>query len=397
MTYNELISRLNLILGEEAEYEARVLIENFTKFSYSYVLCNRDVDLSSGELLLALEKREKHIPLQYIVGRWDFYRQTYKVNENCLIPRSDTEILVEKAIELLPCGAHFLDLCTGSGCIAISTLAEREDTSAIMVDKFPETLEIAKENAILNKVENRVKSMLFDVLTDENTLDGQSFDGILSNPPYIRPEVIETLSDEVKKEPYAALYGGDDGSLALGNVAPFSYLQKLSVAFKIISAYLAENADHGVASQPSKGLIGHNSRKLSRSSDRALMNAAKHYLGGKSLAHFNYRAAFRIANSMPEATEASALGIDERYSADSCRHILQGNTEAVFAFLRLRYNLQFKCGIAAHSAYCYRLSTRASDETLYLLGGVYLATVYRYDSIARPQRRHSGSVNDTGV
>lgn len=211
MTYNELISRLNLILGEEAEYEARVLIENFTKFSYSYVLCNRDVDLSSGELLLALEKREKHIPLQYIVGRWDFYRQTYKVNENCLIPRSDTEILVEKAIELLPCGAHFLDLCTGSGCIAISTLAERKDTSAIMVDKFPETLEIAKENAILNKVENRVKSMLFDVLNDENTLDGQSFDGILSNPPYIRPEVIETLSDEVKKEPYAALYGGDDG------------------------------------------------------------------------------------------------------------------------------------------------------------------------------------------
>ena len=211
MTYNELISRLNLISGEDGEYEARVLIENFTKFSYSYVLCNRDVDLSSGELLLALEKREKHIPLQYIVGRWDFYRQTYKVNENCLIPRADTEILVEKAIELLPRGAHFVDLCTGSGCIAISTLCEREDTSALMVDKFPQTIEIAKENAILNKVENRVKPMLFDILTDDNILDGQAFDAILSNPPYIRPEVIETLSDEVKKEPYAALYGGDDG------------------------------------------------------------------------------------------------------------------------------------------------------------------------------------------
>lgn len=211
MTYNELICRLNLISGEEAEYEARVLIENFTKFSYSYVLSNRELDISTNEILSALAKREARIPLQYIIGEWDFYRQTYKVNENCLIPRSDTEILVEKAVELLPPGAHFLDLCTGSGCIAISTLAERGDTSAIMVDKFSETLEIAKENAILNKVENRVKSMLFDVLTDENTLDGQSFDGILSNPPYIRPEVIETLSDEVKKEPYAALYGGDDG------------------------------------------------------------------------------------------------------------------------------------------------------------------------------------------
>ncbi|MBO5716013.1 MAG: peptide chain release factor N(5)-glutamine methyltransferase [Clostridia bacterium] len=211
MKYNELLNRLYVISGEESEYEARVLIENFTKFSYSYVLSNRNVELSSSELLLALEKREARIPLQYIVGKWDFYRQTYIVNENCLIPRSDTEILVEKAVELLPENAHFLDLCTGSGCIAVSTLAERGDTSAIMVDKFKETLEIAKENAILNKVENRACPMLFDVLTQENMLDDMTFDAILSNPPYIRPEVIETLSEEVKKEPYAALYGGEDG------------------------------------------------------------------------------------------------------------------------------------------------------------------------------------------
>ena len=211
MRYNELLNRLYAISGEESEYEARVLIENFTKFSYSYILSNREVDISTNELLSALEKREARIPLQYIVGEWEFYRQTYKVNENCLIPRSDTEILVEKAIEILPINAYFLDLCTGSGCIAISTLAERADTRAIMVDKFDKTLKIAKENAILNKVEKRVTPMLFDVLTDEIILEGQSFDAILSNPPYIRPEVIETLSDEVKKEPYAALYGGDDG------------------------------------------------------------------------------------------------------------------------------------------------------------------------------------------
>ncbi|MBR2381526.1 MAG: peptide chain release factor N(5)-glutamine methyltransferase [Clostridia bacterium] len=211
MNYNELISRLFVISGEDCEFEARIFIECFTDFEYSYVLYNRDVDLKSDKLLSALQKREARIPLQYIVGKWDFYRQTYKVNENCLIPRSDTEILVDKALELLPLNAYFLDLCTGSGCIAISTLCERADTSAVMVDKFEKTLEVAKENAVLNKVENRVEPMLFDVLCDEKTLEGYTFDAILSNPPYIRPEVIETLSEEVKKEPYAALYGGDNG------------------------------------------------------------------------------------------------------------------------------------------------------------------------------------------
>ena len=211
MNYNELISRLFAISGEDSEFEARVFIESFTDFEFSFVLSHRDIDLKSDELLTALQKREAHIPLQYIVGKWDFYRQTYKVNENCLIPRADTEILVEKAIELLPKDANFLDLCTGSGCIAISTLCERKDTSALMVDKFQETLEVAQENAVLNKVESRVNAMLFDVLCDENALEGHLFDAILSNPPYIRPEVIETLSEEVKKEPYAALFGGDDG------------------------------------------------------------------------------------------------------------------------------------------------------------------------------------------
>ena len=158
-----------------------------------------------------MQKREKHVPLQYIIGKWEFYRQIYIVDENCLIPRSDTEILVEKVIELLPPSAFFVDLCTGSGCIAVSILDERKDTTAIMVDKFEKTLELAQKNANLNGVDGRVKAMLFDVLSEENKLLGMKFDAIISNPPYIRPEVIEELSEEVKHEPYAALYGGDDG------------------------------------------------------------------------------------------------------------------------------------------------------------------------------------------
>ena len=211
MKYRDIIAKLRQISPDEYENEAKILIEHFTKKRISHYLINKDEEIVCDELENALNKREKHVPLQYIIGKWDFYRQTYIVNENCLIPRSDTEILVEKAMEILPKGAHFLDLCTGSGCIAISTLAERKDTTAVMVDKFPQTLEIASKNAILNGVDERVTPMLFNVLSEENELLGASFDGILSNPPYIRLEVIEALSDEVKHEPYEALYGGDDG------------------------------------------------------------------------------------------------------------------------------------------------------------------------------------------
>ena len=211
MTYNEFLERLSKISPDEYEFEARIFVETFTNKTVPYLINHPNQDIDNKALDEALKKREEHVPLQYILGKWDFFRQTYIVNENCLIPRSDTEILVEKALELLPANAYFADLCTGSGCIAISTLAERPDTTAVMVDKFAKTLELAQENAHLNGVDGRVRSMLFDVLCDEKELEGMSFDAILSNPPYIRPEVIETLSEEVKKEPYAALYGGDDG------------------------------------------------------------------------------------------------------------------------------------------------------------------------------------------
>lgn len=211
MKYRDILDKLRLISPDEYEIEAKILVEHFTKNRISYYYLNKDEEIDNSELTEALRKREKHIPLQYIIGKWDFYRQTYFVDENCLIPRSDTEILVEKAIELLPQNASFIDLCTGSGCIAISILAERSDTDAVMVDKFSKTLDIACKNSALNGVRERVTPMLFDVLSDEKQLQGMEFDAIISNPPYIRPDVIETLSEEVKCEPYEALYGGDDG------------------------------------------------------------------------------------------------------------------------------------------------------------------------------------------
>lgn len=228
MTYNELLARLKAISPEDFSFEARVMAETFTKFKISYLIANKETELDSIELERSLEARERHVPLQYIVGKWDFFGQTYFVDENCLIPRQDTELLVELAIKLLPRGAHFADLCTGSGCVAISTLCEREDTTACAVDKFSATLEIAKRNAEYNGVSERVSMKLADLLCEGDALEGEHFDVILSNPPYIRTRVIDTLSEEVRREPHAALDGGEDGLIFYRRfISDFSqYLKK---------------------------------------------------------------------------------------------------------------------------------------------------------------------------
>lgn len=180
---------------ENAAHEARLLCEQF----------------SGDELLSAAKRRAAHEPLQYILGEWGFWRESYEVSAHCLVPRPDTEHLVEKAIRELPQGARFLDLCTGSGCVAVSTLASRTDTTAVAVDLFPETLALAQRNAGRNGVAARLHLKEFDVLTVPDPAEWGAFDAILSNPPYIRAEAMEALSEEVKREPYAALYGGQDG------------------------------------------------------------------------------------------------------------------------------------------------------------------------------------------
>lgn len=179
---------------ENALHEARMLCEAFA---------------DPTALDAAVLRREAHEPLQYILGEWGFWRETYEVSAHCLVPRPDTEHLVEAAIARLPRGARFLDLCTGSGCVAISVLASRPDTSAVAVDLFPETLALAARNAARNGVAQRVEFRLANVL-ESPPFTGQ-FDAILSNPPYICTDVVDTLSHEVQREPRAALDGGADG------------------------------------------------------------------------------------------------------------------------------------------------------------------------------------------
>lgn len=211
MTYNEICNALAAANIENNRGEASMLICRFCNINKADLLLRRDEDFGSPELEAAVIKRCEHYPLQYILGYWDFFHETYRVNENTLIPRQDTEKLVELAIRYIPDNARIIDLCTGSGCVAISTLAARKDCRGVAVDIFPETLEIARENAESNGVGDRMGFLACDVLEPSFMDELGKFDCILSNPPYIETHQLSLLDEELSYEPEAALDGGDDG------------------------------------------------------------------------------------------------------------------------------------------------------------------------------------------
>ena len=216
MTYKDIVCHLRSVGIEDAESDAALLLEHYCNANRAHVFSFPDEDYTSSSLEEALKRRMKREPLQYILGEWGFFEESYFVNEHCLIPRADTELLVEKAIAALPRGSRFADLCTGSGCIAISTLKHREDCSALALDLFPNTLKLAQRNACHNGVETRLAFRLADILRSD-ALDGEdTFDAILSNPPYIRTSVLPSLEKELTAEPRAALDGGEDGLIASG-------------------------------------------------------------------------------------------------------------------------------------------------------------------------------------
>ena len=204
LTYRGIIESFKKVNIENARGEAELLIsEIMGEFS-------EDRDYHDERLFDAVQRRCEGYPLQYIIGKWWFARCEFEVSEDCLVPRPDTEAIVEEAIKLLPPDARFADLCTGSGCIAISIADLRGDVSGVAVELYPRTLALAKRNAERNQVANRLEFIEGDVLFGK-ALGEESFDAIISNPPYIRTDVIDSLSREVKHEPRAALDGGEDG------------------------------------------------------------------------------------------------------------------------------------------------------------------------------------------
>ena len=212
-SYKTLVADLRASRVEDPEAEARLLLEYFAGVSYATLLSDRDRTYDLPALEDAVARRRAHEPLQYILGAWEFCGRRFTVNEHCLIPRPDTEILVEEAIRRLPAGAKFADLCTGSGCIAVATLCHRPDTQAVALELYEQTLALATENARANGVGERFSPICADLLSDgvDALAAHAPLDAILSNPPYIRTSDLEGLSAEVHKEPRAALDGGEDG------------------------------------------------------------------------------------------------------------------------------------------------------------------------------------------
>ena len=210
MTYNKAVGLLLEAGIENAETDAAILFEHFAGVGRHTLPFRKDEEIESTELISALERRLSREPLQYILGEWEFCGLRFTLNSDCLCPRPDTELIVELALKNLPPRAHFCDIGTGSGAIAVSTLHFRRDTTAEAFDINENALSAAARNSQINGVADRVKFTKSDALA-EDFLEGKSFDAIVSNPPYIPADVIPTLAPEVLLEPHRALDGGDDG------------------------------------------------------------------------------------------------------------------------------------------------------------------------------------------
>ena len=201
--------RLTAAEVPDADLDAWYLLEWCTGVSRSHYLAYPDEIISHDQeeqYRASLVKRERRIPLQQITGEQEFMGLSFYVNEHVLIPRQDTEILVEETAKFLRDGMQFLDLCTGSGCILLSLLHLKPGVEGTGVDLSPEALKVAEKNRErLGAKAALIQSDLFDKIES-------AFDVIVSNPPYIKRAEIETLMDEVRlHEPYMALDGHEDG------------------------------------------------------------------------------------------------------------------------------------------------------------------------------------------
>lgn len=216
MTYREgrnMVADQLAAAGVENETaESWFLMEAACKINRSYYLIHEQDEMGPEQEKAYLEltrRRCQRMPLQYLTGEQEFMGLPFHVNEHVLIPRQDTEVLVEEAIRIirqdLP-DAKVLDLCTGSGCIGISIQSFCPDVTVTGADISQEALQVAQKNAVQNQMPVQfIHSDLFAEISD-------TYDMIVSNPPYIPSEVIETLMPEVRDhEPMGALDGKSDG------------------------------------------------------------------------------------------------------------------------------------------------------------------------------------------
>ncbi len=203
---------LNKSGAGEGNIDAQIFMMKAVNMDKTGILVNHDYELNEEQIAdfrTMVEKRKSGIPSQYIVGKCEFMGYDFFVDENVLIPRADTEVLVEKVLEFSveKKFKNILDMCTGSGCIAIS-LVLNGIKKAVGADISQGALNIAKKNAEYNDVKNKTEFIHSNLFENINGI----FDAIVSNPPYIPKEDIKSLMREVKDhEPLSALDGGEDG------------------------------------------------------------------------------------------------------------------------------------------------------------------------------------------
>lgn len=246
--YREGAARLGKAGIEEAALDARLLLEFVCRTDRNTLLAHGDREVSEeeyGRYSDLIERRASHVPLQHLTGEQDFMGLTFLVSEDVLVPRQDTEVLVEEVMKQLHDGMRILDLCTGSGCILLSLLHYSNDCEGVGVDLSEKALSVAEDNyERLRKARPGMKARfgqgdLFAALASaaENEADERAaadsempdegangsreqFDIIVSNPPYIKTDVIDTLMPEVREyEPVMALDGGADGLVFYHRIA----------------------------------------------------------------------------------------------------------------------------------------------------------------------------------
>ena len=197
-------------------------------FEYCFKICRRDFPIYAQreapkslceEFFRLINRRKGHYPLQYILGKWNFMGYTYELGEGVLIPRYDTEVLVNRCIKFLKElknveKINILDLCSGTGIIAITLAKEFENINVFAVEYYDQAFKYLEKNIKRHKILN-VKAIKHNVLLEElpAKIKKNSFSLIVSNPPYIESGKINSLEQEVKKEPVSALDGGLDGLL----------------------------------------------------------------------------------------------------------------------------------------------------------------------------------------
>ena len=192
--------------------DSEILLSKTLNKTREEILTNIEQKIDKKKVLLFkkyLQRRSKNEPIAYILGEKEFWSSSFYVNNNTLIPRPETELLVDKLLEIYKNkNISILDIGTGSGCIIVSLLINLKSSIGFGVDISKDAISIATKNSIKHELANRIK---FSTLSFEKIFN-KKFDLIVSNPPYIERKDIKNLSDDIKKyEPRMALDGGNDG------------------------------------------------------------------------------------------------------------------------------------------------------------------------------------------